>query len=283
MDDWFEEQQEEDKSMPKTSLLRITGSLIGLILVAVFQMAQAYEGTPQEIGEKIAADARESAKGFDNFTANMKMTLRSKNGREIERALRLKVLETDNDGDKTLFVFDQPRDVKGTAFLVHAFKDKQDQQWLYLPALKRVKGISSSNQSGSFMGSEFSYEDLGTVEPEKYQHTYLRDEACGEHECYVLERIPKFEDSGYSRLLIWLDKEALRIKEVHYYDRRNEHLKTMVAEDFELYLDKFWRSRQITMSNHLTGKSTVLVWEDYVFGTDLDDGDFTRTALQRVR
>ena len=269
--------------MSKTLFLRVTGPLIGVVFAVAFQMVQAYEGTPEEIGQMIATDARESARGFDNFTANMKMTLRSKNGREIERAMRLQVLETGNDGDKTLFIFDQPRDVKGTAFLVHAFKDKPDQQWLYLPALKRVKGISSSNQSGSFMGSEFSYEDLGAVEPEKYQHTYLRDEACGDYECYVLERVPKFKDSGYSRLLIWLDKEALRTREVHYYDRRNEHLKTMIAEDFKLYLDKFWRSRQVTMSNHLTGKSTVLAWEDYEFGTDLDESDFTRTALQRVR
>ena len=264
-------------------MYRITGVLVLVIFVSTFPISEGYEGTPEEIGQMIAIDARESGKGFKNFTANMQMTLRSKNGREIDRAMRLKVLETDNDGDKTLFVFDRPRDVQGTAFLVHAFKDKPDQQWLYLPALKRVKGISSSNQSGSFMGSEFSYEDLGSVEPEKYQHTYLRDEACGDYECYVLERVPTFEDSGYTRLVLWIDKEAFRTMQVHYYDRRNEHLKTLVAENFELYLDEFWRSRRITMSNHLTGKSTVLVWEDYEFGTDLDENDFTRTALQRVR
>ncbi|MCY4218850.1 MAG: outer membrane lipoprotein-sorting protein [Gammaproteobacteria bacterium] len=273
----------EDKSLFNKSIHCIKGTVILVAFASFFQISQGYEGTPEEIGQMIAIDARESGKGFKNFTANMKMTLRSKNGREIDRSMRLKVLETDNDGDKTLFVFDRPRDVQGTAFLVHAFKDKPDQQWLYLPALKRVKGISSSNQSGSFMGSEFSYEDLGAAEPEKFQYTYLRDEDCGEYECYVLERVPISKDSGYSRLVLWLDKEALRTKEIHFYDRRNEHLKTMIAEDFELYLDKFWRSRRITMSNHLTGKSTVLVWEDYVFGTDLDENDFTRTALKRVR
>lgn len=257
--------------------------MIGVIAASALQTASAYEGSPEEIGQMIATDARESQRGFENFTANMKMTLRDKNGREIDRAVRLKVIETENDGDKTLFVFDRPRDVQGTAFLVHAFKDKPDQQWLYLPALKRVKGISSSNRSGSFMGSEFSYEDMSAVEVEKYQHTYLRDEACGDWECHVIERVPLSGDSGYSRLVIWLDKEAFRTKQAYYFNRRNEHLKTMVAEDFELHLDRFWRSNRITMTNHLTGKSTVLIWENHQFGTGLDEKDFTRTALKRIR
>ena len=182
-----------------------------------------------------------------------------------------------------MFVFDRPRDVKGTAFLVHAHKDGPDDQWLYLPALKRVKRISSSKQSGSFMGSEFSYEDMGAVEVEKYTHRYLRDEPCGDLECTVSERIPVSRDSGYSRQVVWLDREELRTMQVQYFDRRDKHLKTLVVEDYEKHLDRYWRGSKITMTNHLTGKSTVLLWSDYEFGTDLDTGDFTRTALKRAR
>ncbi|MDE0280513.1 MAG: outer membrane lipoprotein-sorting protein, partial [Gammaproteobacteria bacterium] len=144
-------------------------------------------------------------------------------------------------------------------------------------------GISASKQSGSFMGSEFSYEDMGAVEVEKYTHRHLREEPCGDLECVVLERIPVSKDSGYSRQLVWLDREELRTMEIQYYDRREEHLKTMSVEGYQQYLDRFWRSSAITMTNHLTGKSTVLLWSDYEFGTDLDAGDFTRTALKRVR
>ena len=211
------------------------------------------------------------------------MVLRNKRGQESKRELRLKVIEIEGDGDRTLFVFDRPRDVKGTAFLVHAHKDEPDEQWLYLPALKRVKRISSSKQSGSFMGSEFSYEDLSAVEVEKYTHRHLRDEACGDLQCAVLERVPLSEDSGYSRQLVWLDREELRTMQIQFFDRRDEHLKTMVVEGFKQYLDRFWRSSTVTMTNHLTGKSTVLNWADYEFGTDLDEGDFTKTALKRVR
>ena len=211
------------------------------------------------------------------------MTLRNKRGQESTREVRLKVIEVEDDGDRTLFVFDRPRDVQGTAFLVHTHKNEPDDQWLYLPALKRVKRISSSNQSGSFMGSEFSYEDLGAVEVEKYTHRFLRDEPCGDLQCSVTERIPVGKDSGYSRQLVWLDREELRTMQVQFFDRRDEHLKTMVVEDYEKHLDRYWRGGTITMTNHLTGKSTVLLWSNYEFGTDIDVGDFTKTALKRVR
>ena len=131
------------------------------------------------------------------------MILRTKRGQESRREVRLKVIEVEDDGDRTIFVFDRPRDVKGTAFLVHAHKDEPDDQWLYLPALKRVKRISSSKQSGSFMGSEFAYEDMGTSEVEKYAHRYLRDEPCGELTCSVsclLYTSPSPRDGLLSRM-----------------------------------------------------------------------------------
>ena len=237
----------------------------------------------EETGLKIATDARERQKGYGNFTASLTMTLRNKRGQESQRELRLKVIEVEGDGDRTLFVFDRPRDVRGTAFLVHAHKDEPDEQWLYLPALKRVKRISSSKQSGSFMGSEFSYEDLSVVEVEKFTHRHLRDEACGDLECTVLERVPLSKDSGYARQLVWLDREELRTMQIQFFDRRDEHLKTMTVDDYAQYLDRFWRAGEVAMTNHLTGKSTVLNWTDFEFRTDLDEGDFTKTALKRVR
>ena len=264
-------------------LLALTGICLAILVWAAEPPAGRAASSAEETGLEIATEARERQKGFGNFTASLTMTLRNKRGQESRRELRLKVIEVAGDGDRTIFVFDRPRDVKGTGFLVHAHKEEQDEQWLYLPALKRVKRISSSNQSGSFMGSEFSYEDLGAVEVEKYTHRHLRDEPCGDLECTVLERIPVSRDSGYSRQLVWLDREELRTMTIQFFDRRDEHLKTMVVEGYEKYLDRYWRGGKITMTNHLTGKSTDLLWSDYEFGTDLDAGDFTRTALKRVR
>ena len=133
------------------------------------------------------------------------------------------------------------------------------------------------------MGSEFAYEDMSSPELEKFTYRYLRDEPCGDLTCTVMERFPVNKKSSYSRQVIWQDKEALRTWKIEYYDRKNAHLKTLTLSDHKLYLDRYWRASQMTMVNHLTGKSTVITWTDYQFQTDLDDRDFTKTGLRRAR
>ena len=152
--------------------------------------APAQAETPEEKGLRIAREASARNDGYGDFTAGMKMVLRDRHGRESVRRMRFKVLEVPGDGDKSLFVFDRPRDVRGTALLTHSHINTQDDQWLYLPALKRVKRINAAKRSGSFMGSEFSYEDMSSPEVEEYTYRYLRDEACGELTCSVTEQFP---------------------------------------------------------------------------------------------
>ncbi|NIT13503.1 MAG: outer membrane lipoprotein-sorting protein, partial [Candidatus Dadabacteria bacterium] len=98
-------------------------------------------------------------------------------------------------GDKSITVFDEPRDIEGTALLSHTKILDPDDQWLYLPAVKRVKRISSKNKSGPFVGSEFAYEDLLSQEVDKYNYKWLKDEKCGDLECHVVERYPLYENS----------------------------------------------------------------------------------------
>ena len=239
--------------------------------------------TPEETGLMIAAEARSREAGFGSYEAQQTMVLRNRQGQESRRQLRVKVLEVPDEGDKSLFVFDEPRDVRGTALLIHARKESADDQWLYLPALKRVKRISSSNRSGSFMGSEFAYEDLTAQAVEKFTYRHLRDEPCGELTCAVYERFPVEKKSGYKRQVVWRDKDELRVRKVEYYDRKDAHMKTLTLDDYQRYLDRYWRAGEMTMVNHLTGKSTVLTWTDYRFGGDLDERDFTRTGLRRAR
>ncbi len=269
------------------SLVRIAVPAVSaccLVLAAVFAAAHpAGAASPEEAGLKIARDAYDRDRGFGNFTARQTMVLRNKRGQESRRRLRIKVLETEGAGNKSLFVFDRPRSVKGTAFLIHSHNKKADDQWLYLPALKRVKRISSSNRSGSFMGSEFSYEDLGAQEVGKYTYKYLRDEACGKRTCTLVEQVPTAKRSGYRRQLVWRDKQDLRVWKVVYYNRRNAHMKTLTFDKYELYLDRFWRAGEMKMVNRLTGKSTDMLWSDYKFGTDLKESEFTRTGLKRAR
>ena len=243
----------------------------------------AQEETPEDKGLRIARESDARNAGFGDFAAGLTMVLRDRQGRESIRQMRFKVLEVTEDGDKSLFMFDQPRDVQGTALLTHAHVNTQDDQWLYLPALKRVKRISAARRSGSFMGSEFSYEDMSSPEVEEYTHRYLRDEPCGELTCTVTEQVPLDEKSGYSRKVVWQDTGELRAWKMELYDRRGSHLKTLTFANYQQYLDRYWRAGEQTMVNHLTGASTVLRWTDFRFGANLDDSEFTQTALRRVR
>ena len=267
---------------PKGAFVRVLVLvLVGFCLFHSDVLAQ--EETPEDKGLRIARESSARNEGFGDFTAGMTMVLRDRQGRESVRQMRFKVLEVQGDGDKSLFVFDQPRDVQGTALLTHAHVNTQDDQWLYLPALKRVKRISASTRSGSFMGSEFSYEDMSSPEVEEYRYRHLRDEACGELICTVVEQVPLDEKSGYTRKVVWQDTSELRIWKTELYDRRGSHLKTLTFKNYEQYLDQYWRAGEQTMVNHLTGTSTVLHWTDFRFGTNLDESEFTQTALRRVR
>ncbi|MCK4739413.1 MAG: outer membrane lipoprotein-sorting protein, partial [Deltaproteobacteria bacterium] len=134
-------------------------AFLGLIVFEGMANAETEEMRGNEQGLAIAKEREKRAKGFVDFTGDMEMILKNRHGEISTRQMRTKTLEVKGDGDKALSIFDTPRDVKGTAFLTFSHKSGDDDQWLYLPALKRVKRISSSNKSGSFMGSEFAYED----------------------------------------------------------------------------------------------------------------------------
>ncbi len=241
--------------------------------------------TAEEKGLAIAREADARGEGFQDLEATMRMVLISKRGETSERELRVKTLEGkgENEGDKGLTIFDTPADVRGTALLTWSYKSKDDDQWLYLPALRRVKTIASKNQSGSFMGSEFAYEDMKSQEVEKYTYKFLREEACGELTCFVSERYPTDENSGYTRQVVWMDKDEYRVQKVEYYDRKASLLKTLTMEGYSEYKDKFWRPAKMTMVNHQTGKSTELYWTEYKFGTGLSESDFNQNSLMRAR
>jgi hypothetical protein len=197
--------------------------------------------------------------------------------------MRLKSFEVDGDGDKSLTIFDNPRDIKGTAFLSHTHALNPDDQWLYLPALKRIKRISSANKSGPFVGSEFAYEDLSSQEVEKYTYKWLRDETLDGHEVFVIERFPQYKNSGYTRQISWLDKEMYKRRKVEFYDRKNTLLKTLVSSDYKQYLDQYWRPGKMEMVNHQTGKKTDIIWENLQFKNGLGNRDFDRNTLKRAR
>lgn len=262
---------------------KLSTSALALSLAFSAASFNALAETPEEKGLAIAVEADKRNTGWQDSTADMTMTLRNKRGEESVRTLRVKSLEVQDDGDKSLTIFDEPKDVRGTALLTFSHKVDSDDQWLYLPALKRVKRIASRNKSGPFMGSEFAFEDLSSQEVEKYTYKYLRDEACGELTCFVVERFPVDKNSGYTRQIAWIDQAEYRVYKVEFYDRKKSLLKTLEASGFQKYEGQFWRADMLAMQNHQTGKSTDLIWSNYQFKQGLEDGDFTKNSLKRAK
>ena len=253
------------------------------IILMLTVTSQTVAETPKEKGFAIALETDNRDKGWEDSSASMRMVLRNRHGQESVREIRVVNLEMESDGDKGLTVFDEPRDIKGTAFLSYSHALVPDEQWIYLPALKRVKRISSSNKSGPFMGSEFAYEDISSFEIPKYDYLYLRDEVFEGNNCYVLELRPQYQYSGYTKSYVWIDKKEYRNQKVEYYDRKNSLLKVQRFTDYQLYLGQYWRAHTMTMDNKQNGKSTTLYWTDFKFKTGLTSADFKKNDLKRQR
>jgi outer membrane lipoprotein-sorting protein len=260
---------------------------IGMVLLAAFAFSfagQAHAATAEEKGFEIAARADRSDLGFGDSDVELKMILRNAAGQESTRSLRIATLEKPDEsvGDKSLVLFDTPRDIEGTALLSHAKILDPDDQWLYLPALKRVKRISSSNKSGPFVGSEFAFEDFTAIELNKFDYRYVGEEACGDLTCDVIERTPRYENSGYTRQVSWVDQTDFQIRRVEFYDRRGDLLKVLEFDDYRNY-EGVWRPHRLNMTNVQTKKQTQLVYSDYSFGVGLAENDFVKGRLSRLR
>ena len=267
------------KTVGVSQLQKTILAIVGTLLLNAFAHAE----TAEEKGYAIAQEQERRDEGWGDSTVNMKMILRRSNGKATERRLRLQLLEVRDDGDKGLTIFDEPKDVQGTAFLNYSHAVKPDDQWIYLPALRRTKRISSTKKTGRFMGSEFTYEDMSSFQLAKYDYKYLRDDSVDGQAVFVIESYPKDKYSGYSKQINFIDQQEYRPLKVEFYDDRGELLKIMQMRDYQQFLDKYWRAGRAMMENQQTGKSTEMVWEGYQFKVGLSAADFNKSVLDRVR
>jgi hypothetical protein len=206
------------------------------------------------------------------------MILKNKAGSTALRDFDFKSMET-ADGDMSLLIFNWPGDIRDTGLLTHEHRNRADDQWVFLPAERRIKRIAGAGRSGSFVGSEFAYADMVEQTLDKFSYKWLSEEAC----CNVVERIPKSADSGYSREVVWFDKSNNTSAKIDYYNVGGTLLKTMTAVGYQKYAGRFWRPSTMTMVNHLTGKETSLAWRDQRFSVGLTASEFTTEALGRAR
>ncbi len=183
---------------------------------------------------------------------------------------------------KTLFFTIYPPDVKGTGFLIwdYAERGKIDDLWLYLPSLRRVSRISTRDQNDAFMGSDLTFADMGQRRLDEDIHKLVGEKPCNDNKiCYVVESVPKEENSPYGKRIFWILKQEWRPIKIEYYDRKNELLK---VQDIEWQKKKgYWVWKRATVKNVQTGHSTIFEISNLKINIGLKDRLFTKRMLRR--
>ncbi len=267
--------------MPSAAALGKCLKLLGFAAFFVVFTALSPKNLLANQGKEIMRVQKDMDKGFHDEVSTLSLTLINAHGEKNTRKLINKRFEMENDGDKSISRFLEPRDIKGTALLTYEHKVGSDDQWLYLPALKRIKRISSKNKSGSFMGSEFSYEDLASFEVEKFTYKFIETRNIDGVECFVIERYPVDENSGYTKQIVYLRKDNYQFKQVKYYDRKGDLLKIAHYAPFVLLKNKYWRPTEIVMKNIQTRKETIVKFTERKLGSGLRESEFSKRTLKR--
>ena len=217
----------------------------------------------------------------DDMQARVIMRLVSKDGRERVRELTMSRRDLQKGGEQRYFLyFQRPPDVRDTAFLVWKYPGRDDDRWLYLPALKLVRRIAASDKHTSFVGSDFTYEDVSGREPEEDTHRLLREDKAAGRDAYVIESLPKDPgNADFSRRLSWIDKTTwLPLKE-EYYDRRGDLARVFTAEELK-EVQGFWTIVKRTMKNTQSGHWTEIVYAEVRYNRHFTPELFAERSLR---
>ncbi len=252
-----------------------------LLLFAAPALAEA--PTARAIME--AVDARDDG---DHSTQIMEMILIDKRGGQRVRQLRSYGRDVGEDEQSILF-FLSPADVEDTGFLTYDYDDpeRDDDQWLYLPALNRTKRLASSDKSGAFMGSDFSYADMTDRPLDAYEYRLLGEDEVDGHPVWQVESVPITErekrETGYEKSVAFVRKDNDVVVRAVYWVKKGKRLKYFEVESLER-IDGIWVATEMTMTTKKGKKTqhkTVLRAKDVRFGQDLDPELFTLRQLEK--
>ncbi len=256
----------------------ISGVLFGLLSVSL----QVQAITADEIAHQV--DIRDTG---DNSKFDMKMTLIDKRGHQRQRTM-LNYSRKRGDDDLKLLFFQTPADVRNTGFLTFDYDgERDDDQWLYLPALKKTKRIASSDKSGSFMGSDFSYSDMTSRNIEDYNYKLVKEQEVGGHKVWVMESVPKtkkiVDETGYKKSWMFVRQDNFVVVRALHITSEGNKKKYMDVKKLE-QIDGIWVATEIEMKT-MKGKerlhTTVLSLSNIKFNQDLSESYFSIRTLEK--
>lgn len=253
-----------------------------LIIIAALS-AQVFAISALEIAQKV-----HDRDDGDNSVSSMKMILIDKKG--SKRIRDLKTFTKDKGEDKLkLMFFLSPADVKNTAFLTYDYDDssKDDDQWLYLPELKKIKRIASSDKSSSFMGSDFTYSDMTSRNVEDYTYKIMKEKMVAGHKTWQMLVTPKtkevIDETGYTKSIIFVRQDNFVIIQALHYIKVGKKLKYMKVTGLEK-IDGIWtitKMQMITKKGRKTLHKTIFDFSDIKYNQNLKESFFSTRTLKK--
>jgi len=218
------------------------------------------------------------------------MTLVNDKGQQrVRKTHSVTLLQPNGIDSKIMIRFLQPGDVEGTGYLQVQHYDGEDDMWIYLPALKKVRRLVANNKKDSFVGSDFSYGDILQPVVDTYKHVIVKSEALDGEDCWVIESVPASDqirkDYGYGKKTAWIRKSNFMEKKVEYLDTGGRPLKTMLVPEVvevDAAARKWWATKR-EVRNHQTGHSTLLTFENLDTKKPVGEDFFTTRYLEREK
>ena len=230
-------------------------------------------------GEEIIVKAQEAFyyQG-KNLKARVSMSLINKEGKTRARKLIMLRKNFGNGEQKYFMYFEEPQDVRGMAFMVHKLPDKDDLRWLFIPALKMVRRIAASDRRSSFVGSDFTYEDVSGRDISADKHTLKKEDKLNGMDCYVVESVPNEKDE-FSRKISWIDKNNFLPLQEEYYNTQGELYRSFKAVETK-EIDGFPTVTKRTMKDIKTGHNTEVVFDSVKYNIGIEDNLFEERFMQ---
>jgi outer membrane lipoprotein-sorting protein len=249
-----------------------------IIIVAILSWACSAVAVD---GVRIAQKVVDRNDGQD-ATSKIRMLLIDKRGNKRFRNL-ITVVKKYGDLSKSYMRFTSPADIDGTSFLTWENKDRDDDQFLYLPALQRVRRIVSSQKSNRFVNTDYTYEDLQSREVAQDTHTILREEKIDTYDCWVLESIPKrLDDSQYGKRIIWVIKEIYLPIKIEFYDKRNRLFKIFTGKNIQK-IDGIWTILDAEMNDLKKEHRTLMKTDEIQYNRNVPDEVFTKGYMKHTQ
>ncbi len=214
----------------------------------------------------------------DDTQGELTMTLINNRGEQRVRNLS-QFIKNDDKVEKKIMFFLSPADVRNTSFMNWSYTDgRADDQWIYLPALRRVRRISSDSKGDYFMGSDFTYDDLGDRHPNMDTHKILREETIDGKACYVVESVPKDANYMYSKTITWVMKDNFLGLKREFYDDRGRLLKTLSLKNYDR-ISGFWTILEVEMHNVQRNHRTNMKFSNVKKNQGIPDSKFTERSM----